>query len=63
MDFTEEYSLRSLVTANGRSFSNLIYKADGTEDAGKSRRVEFKFRLKDVEMIDEMRSLIKEKGK
>lgn len=50
--------LRKIVTANGRSFSNLIYNEDGTENADASRRVEFKFRLKDEEMIQEMRSIL-----
>ena len=50
--------LRKIVTANGRSYSNLIYNEDGTENADASRRVEFKFRLKDEEMIQEMRSIL-----
>lgn len=50
--------LRKIVTANGRSYSNLIYNEDGTENADASRRVEFKFRLKDEEMIQEMRNIL-----
>lgn len=50
--------LRSIVTANGRSWSNLIYSAGGTEDADASRRVEFKFRLQDEQMIDQMAQLL-----
>lgn len=50
--------LRSIVTANGRSWSNLIYNADGTENADASRRVEFKFRLQDEQMIDQMAKLL-----
>lgn len=46
--------LQSIVTANGRSFSNPIYNSDGTVNMDASRRVEFKFRLKDEEMIEEM---------
>ena len=46
--------LQELLTAKGRSFSDPIYKADGTVDMDASRRVEFKFRLKDSEMIQEM---------
>lgn len=45
---------QELLTAKGRSFSDPIYKADGTVDMDASRRVEFKFRLKDSEMIQEM---------
>ena len=46
--------LRSLVTANGRSYSSPVYKEDGTVDMDASRRVEVLFRLKDEEMIREM---------
>lgn len=46
--------LRSIVTANGRSFSNPVYQTDGAVDMQASRRVEFKFRLKDEEMIADM---------
>ena len=46
--------LQELLTAKGRSFSDPIYTADGTVDMDASRRVEFKFRLKDSEMIQEM---------
>lgn len=50
--------LQSLLTAKGRSFSDPIYKADGSVDMDASRRVEFKFRLKDAEMIDEMNRIL-----
>ena len=50
--------LRGILTVKGRSFSDPIYKADGTEDAEASRRVEFKFRMKDSEMIDEIRKIL-----
>ena len=46
--------LKKIVTANGRSYSNLIYDEDGKENQEASRRVEFKFRLKDEEMVEEM---------
>ena len=46
--------LQELLTAKGRSFSDPIYKADGSVDMDASRRVEFKFRLKDSDMIQEM---------
>ncbi len=46
--------LRKIVTANGRSFSDPVYQKNGKVDMAKSRRVEFKFRLKDEEMIDAM---------
>lgn len=50
--------LRKILTAKGRSYSNPVYGPDGKEDMTASRRVEFKFRLKDSEMIDEMRGIL-----
>ena len=50
--------LQQLLTAKGRSFSDLIYNADGTVNKDASRRVEFKFRLKDAEMIQEMNQIL-----
>ena len=49
---------QDLLTAKGRSFSDLIYNADGTVNRNASRRVEFKFRLKDTEMIQEMNRIL-----
>ena len=50
--------LRGILTAKGRSYSDPIYAADGKIDMDASRRVEFKFRLKDAEMIDELRTIL-----
>ena len=47
-------ALRQVLSTTGKSFSEPIYKADGTVDADASRRVEILFRLKDEEMIREM---------
>lgn len=52
--------LQKILTANGRSFSNPIYKKDGSIDMDASRRVEFKFRLKDEEMVEEMIKILNE---
>ena len=49
---------KELLTAKGRSFSDLVLNADGTENKDASRRVEFKFRLKDSDMIDEMNRIL-----
>lgn len=49
---------KELLTAKGRSFSDLVLNPDGTENKDASRRVEFKFRLKDSEMIDEMNRIL-----
>ena len=50
--------LQDLLTAKGRSFSDPVYNSDGTVNMDQSRRVEFKFRLKDSEMIDEMNRIL-----
>lgn len=50
--------LRNIVTANGRSFSNPIYNEDSTVNMDESRRVEFKFRLKDEDMVNEMINIL-----
>ena len=52
--------MQELMTAKGRSFSDPVYNADGTVNMDASRRVEFKFRLKDSEMIDEMNRILSE---
>ncbi len=49
---------RKIITANGKSYSDPVYLADGTVDMVASRRVELKFRLKDEEMIDEMNQIL-----
>ena len=50
--------LQSIMTAKGRSSSDLVYNDDGTENKDASRRVEFKFSLKDSEMIEEMQRIL-----
>ena len=50
--------LRKIVTVNGRSFSSPILDADGKVNMSASRRVEFKFRLTDEEMIEEMITIL-----
>lgn len=52
--------LQELLTAKGRSYSDLIRNPDGTVNKDASRRVEFKFRLKDAEMIQEMNRILSE---
>ena len=54
----EKTRLYDIMTANGRSWSDPVYNADGTVNADASRRVEFKFRLKDQEMIEEMSRIL-----
>ena len=50
-------TLRQLVTVNGRSYTDRIM-VNGVEDKDASRRVVFKFRLTDEEMISQMQSIL-----
>ena len=59
---SQKETLRTITTANGRSYSDPVYNDDGTVNMDASRRVEFKFRLKDTEMIDEMKKLLESIG-
>ena len=54
----EKRMLQRILTANGRSYADPVYKADGTVDMEASRRVVFKFRMKDSEMIDQMSAIL-----
>ncbi|NGZ74079.1 OmpA/MotB family protein [Saccharibacillus alkalitolerans] len=56
-NFKYKEELKPVITANGRSFSIPILKANGKIDADKSRRVEFKFRLKDDQLLDQLQGL------
>ena len=53
--------LQEIMTATGRSESDPVY-VNGVEDKDASRRVEFKFSLKDAEMIEEMNRILSETG-
>lgn len=53
-------NLRKIVTANGKSFSNPVLDANGKENQNASRRVEFLFRLKDEEMINDISQILNE---
>ena len=44
--------LQQMVVASGRSYSHLIYDAQGNEDKVRSRRIELKFRLKESELFE-----------
>jgi chemotaxis protein MotB len=54
--------LYDILTAKGRSYSDPIYDLSGNVDMDASRRVEFKFRLKDSEMIDQIRNILSQNG-
>jgi len=55
---SEKQVLQSIITANGRSYSDPVYAANGSIDKEASRRVVFKFRMKDSEMIDQMSEIL-----
>lgn len=54
---SERDHMRKIMTANGRSYSDVI-KKHGKEDKAASRRVEIKFRLKEDEMIEKMKDVL-----
>ncbi len=54
----EQTVLREKLTASGHSMSNPVYNDNGEIDMDASRRVEIKFRLKDEEMINEMKTIL-----
>ena len=56
----QKRQLRMVVTANGRSFSDPVLDAFGQEDMDASRRVVFKFRLTDEQMIQQLKSILEE---
>jgi chemotaxis protein MotB len=60
LSLEEKEKLRGMMTANGKSYSNPIYNADGTVNMDASRRVEFKFRLKDEDMVNEILNILSE---
>lgn len=54
----QKRQLRAVATANGRSFSDPVLDADGREDMDASRRVVFKFRLTDEQMIQQLKNIL-----
>ena len=50
--------LPKIITATGRSYSDPVYNSDGSVNMAASRRVEFKFTLRDAEMINEMNRIL-----
>src|SRR5690625_2574239 len=59
-EFKEKEELRYLITSNGRSYMVPILDVNNNIDQDKSRRVEFKFRLKDEEIIQQIQELVHE---
>lgn len=50
--------LESKLTVNSKSYTNFLEDNEGQYDAETSRRVEFKFRLKDEEILNKTRELL-----
>ena len=57
----EKQMLQKILTANGRTYADPEHAADGTVDKEASRRVVFKFRMKDSDMIDQMSEILEGK--
>ena len=55
----QKATLREITTANGRSYSDRIM-VNGVEDREASRRVVFKFRLTDEQMIEQMKLILEQ---
>ncbi len=58
LDARQRQLLRDMSTANGRSFSDPVLDAYGNEDKDASRRVVFKFRLTDEQMIEQLKQIL-----
>ncbi len=54
----QKSQLRTVATANGRSFSDPVLDEYGNENMDASRRVVFKFRLTDEQMIQQLKSIL-----
>ena len=54
----QKRQLRAVATANGRSFSDPVLDFFGNEDMDASRRVVFKFRLTDEQMIQQLKTIL-----
>ncbi len=54
----QKNQLRVVATANGRSFSDPVLDEYGREDMDASRRVVFKFRLTDEQMIQQLKAIL-----
>lgn len=57
-DYYMQNRLDDLLVAMGKGYSDPVYTSFGTVDPDASRRVEFKFSLRDAEMIEEINKLL-----
>ena len=58
-----KHRLEEIVTVNGRSYSDPIYRANGSVDMAASRRVVIKFRMNDEQMVNEMLAILENMNK
>ena len=58
----QKRQLRKLATCNGRSWSDLVRDANGFENKDASRRVVFKFRMTDEQMIQQLKDILEDEG-
>ncbi len=58
--YMNKSELEKFLTANGKSFSNLVYNSRGEIDRESSRRVEFKFKLKEEETLLKIKKQLEE---
>ena len=56
----QKRQLTKLLSTNGRSESDLVYDANGNEDPDASRRVVFKFRMTDEQMIRQLKNIMEQ---
>jgi len=57
LDFSKKHNLKSLITATGRSYLDII-KVNGIEDKDASRRIDIKFRLKNQDAMEEIEKVL-----
>lgn len=57
-DYYMQNRLDDLLVAMGKGYSDPVYNSFGYPDSDASRRVEFKFSLRDAEMIEEINKLL-----
>ncbi len=63
LSYSQRALLEKLLTVSSRSSADPVYNADGTENKIASRRVEFKFRMRDIEMIEELNAILAQQGR
>jgi len=59
LDVSKKYNLQKMLTASGRSYLDRVLQ-DNTEDKEASRRIEFKFRLKNQNALYEIEKILDE---